>query len=73
MQTIPQTSFKILGIDPGTLITGFGVIRFFSNQFQVLDYGVIRPPKNKTLNERYVAIFHGINELWIKTNLMQCL
>ena len=31
----------ILGIDPGTAITGYGIVEFIGNRFKVIDYGKI--------------------------------
>ncbi len=53
----------ILGIDPGTLITGFGIIRVHPQTPQVLDYGCIRPPSKLTCYERYLIIFNSIEAL----------
>ncbi len=53
----------ILGIDPGTRFTGFGIIEFINNQHKLLDYGVIRPPYNAPLEKRYLAIFTSIEHL----------
>lgn len=54
----------ILGIDPGTLITGYGVVSITTNRnFAALDYGCIRPPAGRALNERYRIIFESINDL----------
>lgn len=41
----------ILGIDPGTATTGFGVINF-DQEIQLLDYGCIETAKNLQLAER---------------------
>jgi crossover junction endodeoxyribonuclease RuvC len=54
----------ILGIDPGTLLTGYGVIEIVANrQFKVLDYGCVRPPASMPLSTRYKIIFQAIEEL----------
>lgn len=37
---------KILGIDPGTATTGFGIIDLKNNIPKLLTYGVIKTPKN---------------------------
>ena len=43
----------IIGIDPGTATTGFGVIeKIKSSTFKVLDFGVISTPKSATDGER---------------------
>jgi crossover junction endodeoxyribonuclease RuvC len=50
----------ILGIDPGTLITGYGVI---DADQQPLDFGCIRPPPKLLLAERYKILFDNIELL----------
>ncbi|HEY4832454.1 MAG TPA: crossover junction endodeoxyribonuclease RuvC [Waddliaceae bacterium] len=55
---------KILGIDPGTHLTGYGVILIDEKrQFSAIDYGCIRPPSSKPLTERYRIIFRAIETL----------
>jgi crossover junction endodeoxyribonuclease RuvC len=53
----------ILGIDPGTRITGYGVIHLGTHHPQPLDFGCIRPPPTLSLPERYKIIFDGIEAL----------
>ena len=53
----------IIGIDPGTLITGFGIIKVDGNAYQVIDYGCIRPPPNNKLTDRYLIIFNALEEI----------
>ena len=50
----------IMGIDPGTRITGYGIIKIFKNQTETIDYGCIRPPPKLPLHQRYLIIFEGI-------------
>lgn len=52
----------ILGIDPGTRITGYGVIQI-SNAPVALDFGCIRPPPTHSLEQRYKIIFESIEAL----------
>jgi crossover junction endodeoxyribonuclease RuvC len=56
----------ILGIDPGTRITGYGIIEMSSSGYKVLDFGCIRPPVTLSTAERYLIIFNGVESL-IKT------
>lgn len=57
----------ILGIDPGTRITGYGIIS--SGQIpSVLDFGCIRPPAKLPLPERYKILFESIEILLEKHN-----
>ena len=53
----------ILGIDPGLATTGFGVIAYEKNHFQVIQYGVIRTPSQTPLPDRLVKIQEGIQTL----------
>jgi crossover junction endodeoxyribonuclease RuvC len=50
----------ILGIDPGTRITGYGIIRA---PMEPIDFGAIRPPPDLPLEERYLILFNAIEEL----------
>lgn len=50
----------ILGIDPGTRITGYGLI---DNDSRPLDFGCIRPPAQMLLSQRYKVIFDGVEAL----------
>ncbi|MCF7806744.1 MAG: crossover junction endodeoxyribonuclease RuvC [Simkaniaceae bacterium] len=52
----------ILGIDPGTRITGYGVIEQFSQKMTALDYGNIYA-KSDRLETCYLIIFNRIEEL----------
>ncbi|MDW7672026.1 MAG: crossover junction endodeoxyribonuclease RuvC [Bacillota bacterium] len=53
----------ILGIDPGLATTGFGVIAYEKNHFQVIQYGVIRTPSQTPLPDRLVKLREGIQTL----------
>lgn len=53
----------ILGIDPGTIISGYGLIKVVGRKYVAVDYGCIRPPANNKLSDRYLIIFNGIEEL----------
>ncbi len=54
---------RILGIDPGTGICGFGVIE----NTQALDYGVIATPPHTPLEDRLLDIYDSLHEI-IKQN-----
>ena len=53
----------ILGIDPGTKVTGYGLIKLKLNGFEALDFGCIRPPAKADSSEKYLIIFNAIEEL----------
>ncbi len=58
-----QSSRIILGIDPGTQITGYGIIKATGASYTAVDYGCIRPPANKKLSERYYIISRALGEI----------
>lgn len=53
----------IIGIDPGTRITGYGIIEKSSGLFSPVDFGCIRPPPDEPLSDRYAKIFEGLERL----------
>src|SRR5690625_1203142 len=63
----------ILGIDPGTRVTGYGLIRADKKRrFTVVDYGCIRPPASKPLSARYRIIYYALTKL-IETHDLEAL
>lgn len=55
---------RIIGIDPGTAITGFGVIDVIKgNKASLVDAGVIRTVAHTPLPERLMTIHSDITEL----------
>ncbi len=56
----------ILGIDPGTRITGYGVIQAERNQFRHLDNGCIVPRASDEMVTRLTFISRRIDELLAK-------
>ena len=47
---------RILGIDPGYGITGFGIVEAQRNQFQLLRYGAITTPPGADFSARLEMI-----------------
>ena len=50
----------VLGIDPGLLQTGFGLIKVGSNKNQIIDYGTISPNSKDKLALRLFAIYNDL-------------
>ncbi len=59
---------RIIGIDPGTGILGFGVIEVEGQKIRMIDAGVIRTPPYTPLDERLEEIFDGLTEIIAATN-----
>lgn len=48
----------VLGVDPGTVATGYGVVAAEGSRYRCLDQGDIRSPARRPMPERLMAI-HG--------------
>ena len=54
---------KILGIDPGLVQTGYGIITINNNDPQIVDYGVVKPIVKEELASRLLTIFEDVSEI----------
>ena len=54
---------RILGIDPGLAIVGWGVVDYAGSRFRTVAYGSIQTPAGMRTEERLASIFDGMNEL----------
>jgi crossover junction endodeoxyribonuclease RuvC len=53
--------FTILGVDPGSNCTGFGVIRCEGETFEYVQSGVIAPGRGEGKHDKLKTIFLGID------------
>lgn len=51
---------RILGIDPGSAVTGYGVIEQHAGRLRHLSHGTLRPPRGDALAERLAALHRGL-------------
>ncbi len=54
---------RIIGIDPGTGILGFGVIEIKNGKTKMIDAGVIKTPAHTPLDERLEDIFDNLTQI----------
>lgn len=55
---------QVIGIDPGTAITGYGIVREDdSGNLIAVDYGVIQTPAKKPMPERLVQLYRRMKEI----------
>jgi len=54
---------RVLGIDPSSQSTGFGVIEFSKNTYKVLAYGIIRPQRRLLFQDKLNEIRLGVEKL----------
>lgn len=53
----------ILGIDPGTAITGYGIVEFLGNRYRAIDYSCLRTGPELSLDLRLKKLFEGLKEI----------
>ena len=58
---------KVLGIDPGTRGTGYGLVESADGELRLIECGVIRPPAAASLPERLREIQEGLAEVMERT------
>lgn len=54
---------RIIGIDPGTGILGFGIIDVEANNLTLVDAGVIKTPVHQADSDRLETIFNELTEI----------
>jgi crossover junction endodeoxyribonuclease RuvC len=54
---------RILGIDPGTIFTGYGIIDFNKNEFKYVSSGVVKIPAVKEIPPRLKSIYDELYRL----------
>lgn len=55
-----ENELRVLGIDPGLNVTGYGVLRVRANQVSLIEGGVIRSRRQDSIETRLAAIHHGV-------------
>ncbi len=61
-----KKSTVILGIDPGTIVMGYGLIAVSQNKMELLDMGVLQPGKVKDTYQKLQLIYATVSGLIIK-------
>lgn len=54
---------RIIGIDPGTGILGFGIVDTEGNAYHFVTAGVIKTPAHTPLDERLEEIYDGLTQI----------
>jgi crossover junction endodeoxyribonuclease RuvC len=63
MTSTPDAAIRILGIDPGTNITGYGVVAFAGRDPMVIEAGAIRTTAKAELASRITQIYTDLCEI----------
>ena len=53
----------VIGIDPGTATTGYGLVRDNADALEMVDFGVIETPAGLLLPERLLLLHDQLNQL----------
>jgi crossover junction endodeoxyribonuclease RuvC len=53
----------IIGIDPGTINTGYGVVKYYRNQLTLIASGIIKTPAVKEMAPRLETIYNELSRL----------
>lgn len=56
-------NLRILGIDPGYAIVGFGVLDYDGRDFSVVNFGTITTPAGMDFEDRLEIIYRDMNEV----------
>ena len=54
---------KILGIDPGTLVMGYGVIESEDDEVALIDFGALFGPEHSPIGERLSFLYNKLQEI----------
>ncbi len=56
-------AMKILGIDPGYAILGYGIIEKTGNRFRPIHYGAVTTPKEMPMDSRLEHLYDSLREI----------
>ncbi len=54
---------RIIGIDPGYAIIGYGIVDYNANHFTVVDYGAVTTKAHTPFEQRLSDIYKGLTQL----------
>ena len=54
---------RVLGIDPGYAIVGWGVVEYTGNRFTPVDFGAVTTPAGMPFEQRLAAVYDGVSRI----------
>ncbi|MBH31915.1 MAG: crossover junction endodeoxyribonuclease RuvC [Candidatus Marinimicrobia bacterium] len=54
---------RIIGIDPGLIVTGYGIIESAEDSTSVITWGTIKPPVKESIHVRLSVVYDGILDI----------
>jgi crossover junction endodeoxyribonuclease RuvC len=65
-------AMRVLGIDPGSEITGWGVIEGSGPRYTLLEYGALRLSASQKFSTRLLTIYNGLEEIIVRHHPDAC-
>ncbi|MBM4086757.1 MAG: crossover junction endodeoxyribonuclease RuvC, partial [Planctomycetes bacterium] len=56
-------AMRVLGIDPGTQVAGYGVVQMVGNRLRAVAHGAVRAKAGASFPERLRQIFDGLTQV----------
>lgn len=54
---------RVLGIDPGYAIVGWGVVEYIGNRFTPVDFGAVTTLAGMPFEQRLAAVYDGVSRI----------
>lgn len=61
--TVAARPHRILGVDPGLNVTGYGVLEIVAGRVRLCEAGVVRGRSKGSLSDRLVEIYDGVQDV----------
>ncbi len=58
---------RVLGIDPGYAIVGWGVVDYAGNRFAPVDFGAVCTPAGMAFEQRLAQVYDGVRQIIART------
>jgi crossover junction endodeoxyribonuclease RuvC len=55
---------RVLGVDPGLVTTGYGVVEFLGRNLSLVEAGVVRADPNLSLERRLAVLYDGVLQVF---------
>lgn len=60
---VSQAPLRVLGIDPGGFVAGWGLVRQIGNKLSLENCGTIRPPRSDDFTKRLRILHEGLGDI----------
>ena len=54
---------RVLGVDPGTITVGFGILEETNGSYQAIDFGCLKLSSKELFHKRLKKIYDGLTEI----------